>query len=164
MNTDLIGSPDTFAIEYNLLDHPRPFGHVRLWLSSLWVGDLDRSDFLDYMCRKLFFLRSNLISRTELSFLASPTRIELERLVDLGNWSFCESFFEFNLLYYGVIQERQFHIHWQMADSLRLLHPEYPAGPQSEAIPFELFDRVTTEFLAKIFHSTTGWDELTPYL
>ncbi|VTS04900.1 hypothetical protein [Tuwongella immobilis] len=160
----IIGDRGRFAIEYALYDRPRPFGSVRLWIADLWIGDFGQTAYLDYFCRKLYFLHSKRVLRTKLAFVTQPSADQLVELSSIGNWSFGEAFDGFNLLYFAVAGDRCLSFRWEMADWLRETHPDYPGGVRVGKIDFNTYDEVVTPFLSHIFTSTVGWDELAPDL
>lgn len=147
MPTTMIGDPHQFAIEYELLNHRPPFGHIRLWLDGKWFGQLERTMYLYHMAHMLQTILPPHDLGMCLVFSTLEDAPSDEEVLRSTSWSWGDSFDDYFFMIYVVEAERTVHFIWQLEAASLDSFPDYPLGPHHASVTMSTFVRVIGQYL-----------------
>ena len=154
MNTNLIGNREIFGIEYLALtvSPPPPYGHCRIWLEGMFLGDIKETNYLTSTCSSLEGLAKYKDRFVLAAQFVSLSDIELFNLFESGETTkdygflYIEGYDAFNS--YAYYKQNHLYFLWQLAPELKG-EKHYQHLPQdlcSAKILLSIYEGVVNEF------------------
>jgi hypothetical protein len=151
---NLIGSKDSFGIEYEIHPEESPgspyiMGNTKLWLQGKYIGSFDDVHMLPITVGSLEGLDSEMANGCQfVGEEASRIYDLIESLPDSERYHYClplgEGFDDF-LVYCYACNDRLYFV-WKLYDKPFFEHPDYPEGVQSADVSADEFRRVVAEY------------------
>jgi len=150
MTTILTSSSKRFAIEYAIEMEFPAYGQICFHLGEHLLGDFNRRTYLYHIAKSLQSIRMRTLVEGQALFLRESDVPAFESVAETGYMSWGESFDDFRLFYYAVMETKELHFVWELYETARIRFPNYPTNRSHVIVPFTEFDEVIDSFLANI--------------